>query len=501
MTPSPSDPGTQRRRSILQDNGPNGNTQITDATKLDSSEKPPPNGKNQQSSKPQKETTEGKSAGKEAKLKAKAEKAARREKEKQAKQLPISHNPKEVQGGSSEMAQQLQAKPQSSSKSHHRRKSSAGAHAQRALALRPADPSNAPKPEEPKKEDKRVALFEHLYGHPRRHTLAGASKDIHPSVLTLGLQFSSYKILGSNARCAATLLALQEVITAYTTPIGNSLPRHLTTHLANQIDYLVSCRPLSVAQGNAIRWLKVKISAVDVATPEDRAKSELCIAIDEFIRERIVVADDVIAAHAGERIRDGDTVLTYARSTIVEKTLLKSHEEGRKFKVIVVDSRPLFEGRTLAHNLAHAGIQVQYSLISGLSHVAPNANKAILGAHAVLANGSLYSRVGTAMVALTAKSSQIPVMICCESVKLSERAALDSFVQNELAPEDELVPLKGDEGSEEQPLAKWRDVPGLKLLNLMYDVTPAQLIDLVITEHGNMPPTSVLAVGRMSANA
>lgn len=57
-----------------------------------------------------------------------------------------------------------------------------------------------------------VSLFAHLYGQPRRHTLEGAAKEVHPAVLALGLQMSSYEICGSNARCVAMLLAFKKVL-------------------------------------------------------------------------------------------------------------------------------------------------------------------------------------------------------------------------------------------------------------------------------------------------
>lgn len=56
----------------------------------------------------------------------------------------------------------------------------------------------------------------------------------------------------------------------------------------------------------------------------------------------------------------------------------------------------------------------------------------MLGAHAVLANGSVMSRVGASQVALIAKSCNVPVLVCCETYKFSERVQTDSFVLNEL---------------------------------------------------------------------
>lgn len=249
--------------------------------------------------------------------------------------------------------------------------------------------------------------------------------------------------------------------------------------------------------GNAIRWLKVEISEVDPDTAESSAKSDLCSAIDDFIQERITVADQVISTSAAEKISDGDVILTYAKSSIVQQTLVEAFRQGKKFRVIVVDSRPLFEGKNHARALATIGLQVQYTLIQAISHAIKDVTKVFLGAHAMLSNGRLYSRVGTATVAMTAKESDIPVIVCCESIKFTDRVALDSIVMNEVAPPDELI-LQGDSSSH---LAKWREVPNLQLLNLMFDLTPAQYITMVITEYGSLPPSSVPVVHRLSTNS
>lgn len=80
------------------------------------------------------------------------------------------------------------------------------------------------------KKEKEVGLFGHLYGQPRRHTVEGAAKEVHPAIQALGLQMSSYVVCGSTARCVAMLLAFKQVIESYSTPPGTSLARHLTSH-------------------------------------------------------------------------------------------------------------------------------------------------------------------------------------------------------------------------------------------------------------------------------
>lgn len=464
----------------------------------------------QQKGKPDEASKEGKLSGKELKEKAKAEKAARRAKEKGQQGQPV------IDLGTNKLGDQKVRRPSapgaaaSPMKGQHKRSGSTSLNTQK-LPLRAAPSQNAPIAEELKKESKNVTLFDHLYGPPRRTTMAGAGKDVHPAVLALGLQMRNYVICGSSARCVATLLAFKrvsvllqynvscftdavQVIESYITPPQNSLPRHLTTHLSSQIEYLVSCRPMSISMGNAIRWLKVQISAIDVSAQESSAKANLCEAIENYIQEKVTLADQVISKRANNKIKDGDVVLTFAKSSIVQQTLLEAQRQGKKFRVIVVDSRPLFEGKNLARALSDLGIEVQYSLIHGLSHVVKDATKVFLGAHAMMNTGKLFSRIGTALVAMMAKESNIPVIVCCESVKFADRSDLDSFVHNEIAPPEELI-VKGQTSSS---LSTWEDVPKLQLLNLMYDLTPAEYISMIITEYGPIPPSSVPVIQRLS---
>lgn len=60
-------------------------------------------------------------------------------------------------------------------------------------------------------------------------------------------------------------------------------------------------------------------------------------------------------------------------------------------------------------------------------------SKVFLGAHALLANGYVKSRVGSSMVAMMAYASNVPVLVCCETYKFYDRVQTDSFVSNELS--------------------------------------------------------------------
>jgi len=58
--------------------------------------------------------------------------------------------------------------------------------------------------------------------------------------------------------------------------------------------------------------------------------------------------------------------------------------------------------------------------------------KVFLGAHALLANGFVTSRIGSSQIALVARAYNIPVLVCCETYKFCDRVQTDSFVFNEL---------------------------------------------------------------------
>jgi translation initiation factor eIF-2B subunit delta len=246
--------------------------------------------------------------------------------------------------------------------------------------------------------------------------------------------------------------------------------------------------------GNAIRHLKDAIVKVDPEMPEADAKAHLYHVINTFINERIKAADTVIVNAACAKIQDGDVILTFANSSVIKKTLLAAHAQGKKFSTIVVDSKPLYEGKYLVHDLANAGIETHYVLLSAIAHVMPRATKVLLGAHAMMGDGRLFSRIGTAVVGLAAHSRHTPCIVCCESYKFTERVYVDSFGGNELAPPEELL----SRDSEREAWRKEMEAkPQLQMINLLYDLTPAEYVDMIVTELGNLPPSSVPAVLRM----
>ena len=91
--------------------------------------------------------------------------------------------------------------------------------------------------------------------------------------------------------------------------------------------------------------------------------------IDDFINVNFTLHPKAISETANKKIRNGDVILTYSYSKLVEKVLIDAWESGKKIKVIVADGRVQSLGRSLADNLVKAGIHTTYLLLTAASQV------------------------------------------------------------------------------------------------------------------------------------
>ncbi|KAF2879045.1 hypothetical protein ILUMI_27139 [Ignelater luminosus] len=345
----------------------------------------------------------------------------------------------------------------------------------------------------------KVQLFNHLYFENAK-VASLKSKNInvdgvHAAFIKIGAQYSSKTILGSNARCLAMLSALKSLISDFVTPSKQEFCRSLESTLNVCITHLSSCRPLAVSMTNALKHFKIHLTQMDTNLSDDAKRALLLENVETYITDQIDKAGEAISIQVLGKIFDNDVILTYGCSSLITKILLDAHKQGKKFKVIIVDGRPLLEGREMLRKLVCAGIQCSYILINAASFVMSKVTKVLLGAHALLANGYVMSRTGTAQVSLIANAYKKPVLVCCETYKFCERVQMDSFVYNEIGDPNKLITI--DTLEENSPLTNWENSNYLAPLNLMYDVTPPDLVTAVVTELAFLPCTSVPVVLRI----
>ena len=227
--------------------------------------------------------------------------------------------------------------------------------------------------------------------------------------------------------------------------------------------------------GNAIRWLKLQISKVDIDLPDLDVKKMLCESIDNFIHERIVLADMVIVKAAANLIRDGEVILTCAHHHLVQRSFLQAYQDGKRFSVIIVDDP--FERVGIAHakKLSAAGIPVTYaSDLGALRTNLKDADRVLVAAEAMFSNGAMYARSGTCDIATAAHDLELQVVALCETINFTERVSTDSLTYNEIDPES-----NNDDG-----------------FRLLFDTTKDKYISVVITELGATSAMAVAAVLR-----
>lgn len=343
-----------------------------------------------------------------------------------------------------------------------------------------------------------VKLFNHLYTKKFAASEIVNSAQLHPSITKLGLQYAEGIMAGSKARCLAFLKALMQMIKDYETPPEKEFSRGFEEALNPNIAFLQKCRPFSVSMINALKYIKMYTRQLNAKESDSDQKEFLLDAIETYVRDQIEKAEEAISISVQDKIYDGDIILTYGCSSLIKHILEEANRRQKNFRVVIVDSRPRNQEHEMLRQLVAHGIDCTCVLINAISYVMPEVTKVLLSAHALLANGCVMSRVGTAQIALVAKSYNVPVLVCCETHKFSERVQTDAFVYNEIGNPNDLILRSGTRENQScNPLADWELINHLTPLNLHYDVTPPELVTAVVTEVAILPCTSVPVILRI----
>jgi translation initiation factor 2B subunit (eIF-2B alpha/beta/delta family) len=198
--------------------------------------------------------------------------------------------------------------------------------------------------------------------------------------------------------------------------------------------------------GNVIKYIRQLISKISPDLSEADAKKSLLNEIHIFIENKLIYARESISRYVTSVIKDDDVILTFGSSPLIRKILL-SASQTRKFRLILIDTRPLNEGLTTIKALSSSNLHCTYSPLSATPVLLKDCTKVLLGASCLLSNGSMLAPAGTAMVAALAKQHQIPVIVASESYKFSDKVQLDSIVFNELGHASEIVSVTPSSGA------------------------------------------------------
>jgi translation initiation factor 2B subunit (eIF-2B alpha/beta/delta family)/isopentenyldiphosphate isomerase len=232
------------------------------------------------------------------------------------------------------------------------------------------------------------------------------------------------------------------------------------TALATFAEKLLDARPSMAAVGN-------RVDRAMAAAADDRTPTAVETAAREGI-DRAFRVDEDAAANAAAEVRDA-TVLTLSRSGTVREALPAAD------RLFVAESRPAREGVGVAEALA-ADCAVTLHTDAAVAHVLTTepVDAVVVGADAVLPDGTVVNKIGTRAAAIAADREGVPVY----AVASTDKVRTDGAARFE----------DGD------PAALYDGDADVSALNPTFDATPPDLVSAVLTERGALEPADVASV-------
>ncbi|MGE0432428.1 MAG: S-methyl-5-thioribose-1-phosphate isomerase, partial [Planctomycetota bacterium] len=205
-----------------------------------------------------------------------------------------------------------------------------------------------------------------------------------------------------------------------------------------------------------ITWL------LDEATAIHREDAELCAAIGRA---------------GAPLIRDGMTVLTHCHTGAAATggigtalgVLATAHADGRRFSVLVCETRPLLQGaRLTAWELMRLGIDARLITDSTAGHCMARGmvDLVIVGADRIAANGDTANKIGTYSHAVLAQHHGVPFYVAAPRTTFDTALPAGDGIEIEERGADEIAQFG----------ARRTAPPGGKVFAPAYDVTPAAQI-------------------------
>lgn len=167
------------------------------------------------------------------------------------------------------------------------------------------------------------------------------------------------------------------------------------------------------------------------------------------------------------------TIFTLSYSSTVLKVLSESAPE--ECKIVIAESRPLFEGRKLAQSLIEKKRKVAVVTDASMALAIKDASAVVLGADTVFLDGAFLNKTGSFQAALCAREFAKPLYVLADTFKINSDVSSENAV------------VENMDGSE-----VWSESPHL-CRNVYFEVVPARFVTAYITEKGALQvplPTS-----------
>ena len=258
--------------------------------------------------------------------------------------------------------------------------------------------------------------------------------------------------------------------------VSVSIPKHeLLQHLRSCAKLLIDTHPEMAVLESLLREFLGTISTRLLKDDESRGHAEVIQTIGTSLTQELLRREEQTAANLANCLKKYSSFLTLSWSSTVYNAfvILKQSSRTRVKRILVAESRPLFEGRTLATRLAQLDFNVELIIDAAIGRYVNNVEVAICGADTIFVDGSILNKVGSYLLALSCANCNpsIPFMVGSSSTKFCDR----SYNENLAAIITKRPP--------EEILFNWRELK-VKPRNEYFEIIPRRLISALITDEG-----------------
>jgi ribose 1,5-bisphosphate isomerase len=271
--------------------------------------------------------------------------------------------------------------------------------------------------------------------------------------------------------------AAAEVIRDYAEELQVSSIEEFDASIQNVSNFLINTRPTAVSLPNA-----VKLSSKYTSQNLEEARQEIIRNANLFI-ERADKALGKIGKIGSRRIQDGDVIMTHCNSNAALSIISTAFEEGKCISVIATESRPRRQGLLTIRHLNKFGIPTTLIVDSAVRYYMKEVDKVVVGADAIAANGALVNKIGTSQLALAAHEARKSFMVAAETFKFSPSTIVGNPIEIEERASEEVI----------DP-AILKELSHVQVRNPAFDFTPAEYIDMIVTDIGIIPPAMAYTV-------
>lgn len=271
--------------------------------------------------------------------------------------------------------------------------------------------------------------------------------------------------------------AAAEAIRDYAAGLETVSIEEFAARIGEVSDYLISTRPTAVSLPNAVKFAS-RYSSENV----EEARQEIIENANLFI-ERANKSLGRIGKIGSRRVQDGDVIMTHCNSHAALSIITTAFEEGKDISVIATESRPRCQGLLTARHLNNFSIPTTLIVDSAVRYYMKDVDKIIVGADAIAANGALVNKIGTSQLALAAHEARKSFMVAAETFKFSPSTIVGNPIEIEERAAEEVI--------NSSVLAELSHV---QVKNPAFDFTPAEYIDMIVTDIGIIPPAMAYAV-------